>query len=286
MLYNDEDEEQKENAKTGSYVGENNILDQGKLTASQIQFSKVFLESTEEEEQSEKPFKLIYQPGYTGKPAALIEALQKHHFKTYFKSIGYIAVSFMIFVPFYLPIPYMLNGVHIQAQKYMPQYQTSFVFYQQLFPLLSNFVCVLLIKHTGYNFPVMIYVLMTIAAGIFNMILESGTTVSTWEIVLTDQFARWAFSGINFFIVFWATNFKNFGAKNGTLGLVYLTAVDAFLGFAEWAWSRWDDKFTNWWLRIIGGKTSEWDATILACVAIIGWLFSIWAQKMVRANQN
>lgn len=82
-------------------------------------------------------------------------------------------------------------------------------------------------------------------------------------------------NGINFFIIFWSTNYKKFGGKNGVLGIVYLAGVLCVMGFFEWAWSKWDQDIENWWLNLIGEKKLQWDVTILSLITILGWVVAL-----------
>lgn len=128
--------------------------------------------------------------------------------------------------------------------------------------------------------------MITIISGFFNGIFESGDEPSKWEIVISDQLARWSMNGINIFMIFWSTNYTKWGGKNGVLGMIYLSGIYFIMGFAEWAWNKWDQDFENWWLEKIGGKSSQWDATILSLLCLVGWLFSILVQKIIRNNQS
>lgn len=125
---------------------------------------------------------------------------------------------------------------------------------------------------------------LTLLSGIVSAILEAGSSASKWEIVLSDQLARWAMNGINFFMIFWATNYTKFGGKNGVLGLVYLAGVYCVMGFSEWAWNQWDQDFQNWWLELIGASNSEWDTPLASLFVVIAWVVAIFVQKIIRKN--
>jgi hypothetical protein len=72
-------------------------------------------------------------------------------------------------------------------------------------------------------------------------------------------------------MVFWAINYKNFGGKNGVLGMVYLCGVYFVMGFAEWAWAKWDQDFENWWLGLVGKTNTQWDSLLLSLFTFAGW---------------
>lgn len=178
----------------------------------------------------------------------------------------------------------MLNTAHTQAEHYITQYQSSFVFFQQLLPLLSYSFTIIFIHKTGYNFTVLILAGLTLLSGVAGAIFEGGKKASTWEIVLEDQFARFAMKGISIFMVFWGLNYSKFGGKNGVLGLVYLSGVFCVMGFAEWAWNKWGENFENWWLKKIGGKNTQWDTTVCTLICFVGWLTALVAQRIIRKN--
>lgn len=152
-------------------------------------------------------------------------------------------------------------------------------------PLLAYCFAIILIQKTGYNFPVMIFSLLTILAGVIGAIFEGGNSASSWEIVVEDQLARFAMNGLKIFIVFWATNYSKFGGKNGVLGVIYLSCVYGLMGLCDWAWNKWDTKFENWWLEKIGGKDSKWDTTVCALITLIGWFAAFGVQRLIRKNE-
>jgi hypothetical protein len=84
----------------------------------------------EEEYDGVPPFKFVFQTEYTQKPGSLIESLNKANLKNHLKQIPFSLLTILIFLPFYIPIPYVLNTAHTRAETYNPQYQTSFVFLQ------------------------------------------------------------------------------------------------------------------------------------------------------------
>lgn len=117
MLYDDEDDEEKD-PKTKSYHGEDNTIGQGN-----VPFSKVFLDEGDEEEiEGTPPFRFIYQPKYTSKPGALIEALKGPHLKAHFSQILFSLLTLLVFLPFYIALPYLMNNAHTKAETYIPQY--------------------------------------------------------------------------------------------------------------------------------------------------------------------
>lgn len=207
-------------------------------TQTLVIFCVLILENTDVEIKGIPPFRLIYTPGFISKPGALIGELKK--FSEHFKSVDYTLLSLVILIPFYIPIQYALNESYSQSSKFMPQYDSSFVFIQQLMPLLSYALSMILITKTGYNFPVLMFSGLAILSGFFNTIFSWGSSPSEWEIVTWDLLARFSLKGLTFFMIFWSTNHSKFGGKNGVLGVFHLCVLYFFLGFSDWAWHKWD----------------------------------------------
>lgn len=110
MLYNDEDEEQKENKFNRSYVGEENSTSAKNGKTGNFNHHSSNSMIVEEEIEGNPPFALIYQPKYTPKPGPLIASLNLANIKAHYKKIPYAILAIYVFLPFYLAIAYMLNN--------------------------------------------------------------------------------------------------------------------------------------------------------------------------------
>lgn len=108
MLYDDEDE-------TNNEAGNQKQDEDDDFGQGNVPFSKIFLD--QEEDFIEAPqFKFIFQPNFTLKPGPLLDALKVPHLKAHFKQLPYSLLTLLVFLPFYLPIPYILNTAHNQAE--------------------------------------------------------------------------------------------------------------------------------------------------------------------------
>ena len=207
------------------------------------------------------------------------------NFSEYFQAASYVLLSLLMLVPFYFSIPYALNESFNQAQKYIPQYESSFVFIQQLMPQLAYPLAMILITKTGYNFPILVFVGLAILSGFFNTIFSWGSEPIKWEIVAWDLLARLAQKGVTFFMIFWSTNYSKFGGKNGVLGVFYLCVLYFFLGFADYAWHKWDQDIVQWWIDFIGIKRITYDCFFINIFTILSWVLSIYAQRIIRNSE-